>query len=121
MTLPTAVAWAMLGRPSLAMLTTLERDGTESTVIASRSLGQRERRRLAGALHQLDEHRPRLRLKVEPGEDAVGERHQPEPETEGLPGRRGATRPADSSVASSREAVLALTPIRRASSLTPRA
>ena len=80
--MPTAVAWEMLGRPSRAIETTLERDGTESTVIASRSLGQRERRRLAGALHQLDEHRPRERLEIDPRENPIGERHQPEPEPE---------------------------------------
>ena len=35
MTLPAAVAWATLGRPSRAMLTTLDGEGTKSTVIAS--------------------------------------------------------------------------------------
>jgi hypothetical protein len=34
--LPTAVAWDTLGRPTHAMLTTLDADGTKSTVIASR-------------------------------------------------------------------------------------
>ena len=34
-TFPAAVAWATLGRPTRAMLTTLDDDGTKSTVIAS--------------------------------------------------------------------------------------
>ena len=79
-TFPTAVAWATLGRPSRAMLTTLLRDGAESTVIASRVARQGQRRRLAGPLHQLNEQRPGERLEVKPGEHPVGERHEREPE-----------------------------------------
>ena len=39
MTLPTAVACATLGRPTRAMLTTLDSPATKSTVIASPTAG----------------------------------------------------------------------------------
>ena len=82
---------------------------------------ERERRRLAGASPSSSTRIGRARAcDVEPREHAVGERHERRARAGTAPGRRAATIPADSSVASSRDAVLALTPIRRASSLTPR-
>ena len=78
-TLPTAVAWGTLGRPTRAMLTTLEGEGTKSTVIASLLAGQRQRGRLAGLRRRARQQRAGELADVELGEHAVGERHSLSP------------------------------------------
>ena len=78
----------------------------------------RQRRRLPGLGDEPRQQRPRQRAYVQRGQHAIGQRHQPQAQPVGAASVR-ITSPASWSVASSRDAVLALTPIRRASSLTP--
>ena len=119
-TLPTAVAWPTLGRPSWATLWTTEELCAKSTVTASCSPGGRERCRLTGLAHE--------RLQVRPGERRGGRgararrcrarssrsdrRYRPVSGT-------CSTNRAEASVASRRETVLALIPVRRAISFVP--
>ena len=101
------------------MLTTLDPDGTKSTVTASPPLGIESvavspvsdtRRSSSGRARWRTSSRPSTRSASATSRS---------PSRYGPPAGPRSTSPASSSVAASREAVLALTPIRRASSLTP--
>ncbi len=101
------------------MLTTLDCDGTESTVIASRSPGTDSVavspvRSISSTSTGRASARRSRRASTRSASVT-----SPSPSRNGPCSSRW-TKPALSSVASSREAVLGLTPIRRASSLTPR-
>ena len=80
MTFPAEVACAIDGRPSLDTGWTWCEPGTKSTVIASSSPGNRERRGLAGCVHEGDEVRSRDLADVEPREDRVREVDEPDAE-----------------------------------------
>ena len=100
------------------MLTTLEPDGTKSTVIASPPLGTDSVAvSPVCSASRASNGRARWRTSSWPStrSDSVTNRS---PSRYG-PRAERSTSPERSSVASRREAVLALTPIRRASSLTP--
>ena len=75
-TLPVAVAWATLGRPTRATLATVARLGTKSTVTASRSPGIESVAVSPGPPPQLDQVRPGQRAQIEPGQHMVGEAQQ---------------------------------------------
>ena len=118
-TFPAAVACAMLGRPIRATLCTVDGLWTKSTVTASRSPGTESvavspvastsASRLGRPSSRTSRRRaPRSRARRDAGRG--GNDHSP---------ATMAIRPASTSVASTREAVLALTPVRRASSFVP--
>ncbi len=101
------------------MLTTLEGEGTKSTVMASASPGtdsvavspvSATRRARSGRASA------RTSSEASTRSDSVTSFN---PSRYGPPSSERITSPASCRVASSREAVLALTPIRRANSLTP--
>ena len=79
-TLPTAVAWPTLGRPIWATLCTTDELCAKSTVTASCSPGDGQRRRLARLPHELLQVRPCERPQVEPPEHRVAELDQPQRE-----------------------------------------
>ena len=116
--MPTAVAWPTLGRPTRAMLTTLDSPATKSTVTASPAPGT-DSVAVSPVRSTSARSCGRARSRTSrPASTRSASATRCSPSRYGPPGSRW-TRPPRSSVASSREALLGFTPIRRASALTP--
>ena len=84
--MPAAVACGMLGRPSRAMLTTLEGAGTKSTVIAAPAPGTDSVADSPVSSHQRGQPRPRALAHVQLRQHPVGQPHELQPEPVGPAG-----------------------------------